>query len=132
LTTSGVVRAILTADPSLSADEVIKRAKTKGLKAPEAAIRTTVHNVRSELKKKAARPAPAAARTTVAPAPAPSATAPTELTGVLTNVALVNSVVGACGGVDPARKAAEAVRACGGVEAFLLHLDLVAGIRASD
>jgi hypothetical protein len=124
LTTSTVVREILTTDPTISADEVIKRAKVRGLKAPDATIRTTVHNVRSELKKKAVRTAPAAARTTAAPAAAP------ELTSVLANVALVNAVVEACGGPEPARKVAEAVRACGGVDAFLLHLKLVAGIRA--
>lgn len=32
----------------------------------------------------------------------------------------------------PARRVAEAVRACGGVDAFLQHLDLVAGIRAPE
>jgi hypothetical protein len=32
--------------------------------------------------------------------------------------------------VDHARETAEAVRACGGVEAFLKHLDLVAEIQA--
>ena len=115
LTASAVVREILTADLTLPADEVIKRAKAKGLKAPDATIRTTVHNIKSELRKKAARPAPAAARTTLAPAatpsaPATTAQAPTDLTAVLANVALVNAVVGACGGSEPARKAAEAVR----------------------
>ena len=102
------------------------------------AVRKVVHNVRSELKHKAGKPTPAmtAARQTPAPTkPAPKATAsaaPADLTKVFANVALVNKVVGIAGGVDQARKVAEAVRACGGVDAFLKHLDLVAGIRTSE
>jgi hypothetical protein len=140
-TISPVVRAILTADINLSADEVIKRAKAKGVTAPDTSIRYAAHNIKSELKKKGVKPtpAPAAARETKAP-PASSKT-PDVLTPVLTpssapdlsamlaNVALVNAVVGACGGVDQARKVAEAVRSCGSVEAFLQHLDLVAKVR---
>jgi len=56
---------------------------------------------------------------------------PSGLAAVLANVALVNQVVGLCGGPDQARKVAEAVAACGGVDAFLQHLDLVAGIRGA-
>lgn len=59
------------------------------------------------------------------PAPGPS-----DLAGVLANVTLVNRVVDQAGGVDAARAVAEAVRACGGVDPFLQHLDTVAGIRA--
>ena len=136
---SSVVRAILTADINLSADEVIKRARLKGVTAPERSVRDTIYNVRSGLKKKGVRPAPAAARETkvakpaapVKPAPAApvrSSSAP-GLAGVLANVALVNAVVGASGGIEPVRQVAEAVRACGGVEAFLQHLDLVAKVR---
>jgi hypothetical protein len=51
------------------------------------------------------------------------------LAALLANVALVDRVAGACGGVDNARQVAEAVRACGGVDPFLMHLDTVAGIR---
>ena len=47
------------------------------------------------------------------------------------NVALVNEVVGTAGGVEQARQVAEAVRSCGGVDAILQHLDLVAGIRTA-
>jgi hypothetical protein len=82
--------------------------------------------------------APAAARETAprkagpaAPASA-AATGVPDLAGVLGNVALVNTVVGLCGGVENARRAAEAVRSCGGVDPFLLHLDLVAGIRSAE
>ncbi len=65
----------------------------------------------------------------------PAETAPSALTvlaSVLANVALVNAVVGAYGGAESARRVAEAVRACGGVDPFLQHLDLVAGIRGPD
>ncbi|MBY0458369.1 MAG: hypothetical protein K2V38_13600, partial [Gemmataceae bacterium] len=67
-----------------------------------------------------------AARATAAPVGAA-----TDLGSTLSNVSLVNAVFGVCGGADPARQVAEAVRACGGVDAFLQYLDLVAGIRAS-
>lgn len=125
---TSVVRAILTADPTLSADAVIQKARSRGLNAAPASIRHVVHNVRSEIKKVA----PAAARQTSKPAtPAVAGSAPAaDLTAVLANVARVNQIVGLCGGVDNARHLAEAVQACGGVDPFLQHLDLVAGIRA--
>ncbi|MBN9517839.1 hypothetical protein J0H58_04845 [bacterium] len=66
-----VVRDILTANIGLTADEVITKAKAKGLKVPDAVIRGTVHTVRKKLKQKAAasapKPVPVAARTTTAP-----------------------------------------------------------------
>ncbi|HYH66168.1 MAG TPA: hypothetical protein VD866_15855, partial [Urbifossiella sp.] len=128
---SSAVRAILSADPNLSADAVIARAKAKGVTAPDASIRNAVHNVRSELKRAAAKPATAAA----GPPPAPAASTATPLpgadvAGVLANVAQVHAAVAACGGVEQARQVAESVRACGGAEAFGKYLDLVAGIRA--
>ena len=152
-TVSTVIREILTGDINLSADEVIKKAKARGVTASDTSIRYTAHNIKSELKKKLAKGAalkavPAAARATSAPptpVPAPEvlvATTPVvalvpapalapDLAAVLANVALVNTVVGACGGAEPARQVAEAVRACGSVGAFLQYLDLVAGIRSA-
>ena len=61
-----VVRDILSTNLSLTADEVITKAKAKGLKTPDAAIREAVHSVRKRLKTKAPAPRPvlAAARTT--------------------------------------------------------------------
>ena len=141
LTTSGVVRAILSENINLSADEVVAKARAKGVKAPDASIRGLVYNIRGELKKAQALVAPAAAHETAppkkisapaavpAPAVAHAATA-FDLSAVLANVALVNAVAGQSGGVENARRTAEAVRACGGVDAFLQHLDLVAGIRS--
>jgi len=65
------------------------------------------------------------------PVSAPKSSTEVDLTGVFSNVTQVNTVVTACGGVDQARQVAEAVRACGTLEAFLQHLDLVASLRAS-
>ncbi|AMV23987.1 hypothetical protein VT84_06300 [Gemmata sp. SH-PL17] len=137
---SSIVRTILSEDLDLSADEVIQKAKSRGVTAPDRVVRTTAHNIKSELKKKAAKAVPvaAAARTTRAPEPAAVAASVPEpvsshsgpdLTSVLANVALVNSVLVGCGGAEPARQVAAAVRACGGVESFLQHLDVVTGIR---
>jgi hypothetical protein len=141
LTTSGVVRAILSENLDLSAEEVLAKARSKGLKSSDDAVRKAVYNIKGELKKARAKTAPAAAHETTPPkviglaaipAPVgPSITAPFDLTTVLANVALVNTVAGQCGGFENTRRAAEAVRACGGVDAFLQHLDLVAGIRAA-
>lgn len=135
---SSVVRDILMSDPEMPSDEVIRLAKSKGLRATDEQIKKSINNQRTAIRAKvaAAKVAPAAARETapVKPAPisAPAATtAGPDLAGVLGNVALVNTVVGLCG-VENARRAAEAVQACGGLEAFLQHLELVATIRGNE
>ena len=153
---SPTVRTILEANIEMPADEVIVRAKAKGVKAPDSSIRDVVYKIKSELRKKPAKPAVAAtaARTTtptktaatpvkatagavkpVAPATKVAAAKPVvsaspDLSSVFSNVALVNKVVGVAGGVDQARQVAQAVKACGSVEAFLKHLELVAGIKS--
>jgi hypothetical protein len=48
---SPVVRAILFGNINLTADEVIREAKARGLKAPEKSIRTLAHNIKSDIKK---------------------------------------------------------------------------------
>lgn len=136
-TVSSVVRAVLSADLEMPADEVILKAKARGVTAPDANVRNLVHNIRSELRRaaaKAPRVVASAARETAAAAPAhtsvaPATPAPAGLTQVLSNVSQVNTAVAAAGGVDAARQVAEAVRACGGPDAFSQYLDLVAGIR---
>ena len=138
---SAAVREALRKDLTLPADDVIKLVQRRGVTAPEKSIRESVHNIRSELKRKAAKAVPAAARTTAPAAaarpaatgaPAASPAAPSaDLTSLLANVALVNRVMTLAGGPDNARQVAEAVRACGGVDAFLQHLDTVAGITAA-
>src|SRR4051812_16243535 len=108
---SPVVRAILTENINLSTEDVIKKARTKGVTAPEKSLKDAIYNVKSELRKKAAkaggpRLAPAAARETkpepVISSSGPASSSASDLTAMLSNVALVNAVVGACGGVEQA------------------------------
>ena len=152
----------MAADLDLPADEVIKKAKARGVTQSESTIRHLVYNIRSELKKKAAKPSSASSRllstpkSTLPTKPATTAAKPTasaklaspvrkpstsaklatppraaaDLTHVLANVARVNEVIVASGGVERARETIEAVQACGGVKAFLQHLDLVATIKS--
>lgn len=128
LTTYGVVREILASNMEMDANEAIRRAKARGLRAPDPKIREAVHSVRSEARRKA-KASPSAARETVAPKEPAVAPASPDLGAVFANVNLVNRVVGVAGGVENARQVAEAVRACGTVDTFLQHLELVAGIR---
>lgn len=136
---SGIVRDLLTGDPEMPTDDVIRSAKAKGLKVTDEQIRKSVNNQRNPIRAKVAagKAVPAAARETAPPKAAPPVSAPAEATagpdlaGVLGNVARVNEVVGLCG-VENARRAAEAVQACGGLEAFLQHLELVATIRGAE
>ena len=166
---SSILRTILTANPTLATDEIVKKAKAQGLTKPDRVIKHNLYNLRTELNKKspkaatipvksaarqipkpvtATKPAPiavkSAARTISAPksiaavkpaigipATVAAKSAEVDLAGVFSNVTLVNNVVAVCGGVDQARQVAEAVRACGNLDAFLQHLDLVAGLRAS-
>jgi len=141
LSVSGVVREVLTGDPEMPSDEVIRRAKVTGLRATDEQIRKSVHNQRNPIRAKVAamKVAPMAARETAPPMTAPAVSAPAAMTpvapdlaGVLGNVALVNTVVGLCGGVENARRAAAAVQACGGLEAFLQHVELVSAIRSAE
>ncbi|MCE9563332.1 MAG: hypothetical protein K8U57_14925 [Planctomycetes bacterium] len=140
LSTSGTVREILTEDSEMPADEVIRLAKARGLRVPDEKIRHSIHNQRNTIRAKVAgtaRVARSAAHETSPPkAPpvvpaSPTPTSASDLSGVLANVALVNTIVGVCGGVENARQIAEAVQACGGTEAFLQHLELVASIRSA-
>lgn len=144
LSVRAAVKQVLTADPRMSVEEVIAQIAALGVKADPKAVRKSVHNQRTEIANAVkAKPVPAAARTTAGPktepasaavpAPTPPAAAngPSDLGSVLANVALVNTVAGVCGGVAQARQVAEAVGACGGVEAFLKHLALIESIRGA-
>jgi hypothetical protein len=159
MSTSSVIRSILSQDLNLSAAEVVQKAHSQGLKASPDSIRGLVYNIRGEIKQKMAaqngthgKAAPAAKASPTKPPAAKTMTAtpriaiqpskaavsangkpssaPTKanLTGVLATVASVHRVVGLCGGIENARQAGEAVRTCGGVDEFLQHLDLLAGI----
>ena len=157
VTTSSVIRSILTEDVNLTAADVIREARRRGLKASDESIKGLVYNIRGEVKRAGAarngspakappvapaRPAarppattprvlPQPSRPAAPPAPRPAAgPVPADVAAVLANVALVGRVAGLCGGPGNARQVAEAVRACGGVDEFLQHLDLVAGITA--
>ncbi len=147
-----IARELLTANLDMPTDLVLQKLRQRGVVAPEAKIRHIVHETRSTLRKKAGvaapkptaakptppaakpgpKPAPAAAKATVAPAAVPVPPAALDLNVVFQNVTLVNAVVRLVGGPDHARKVAEAVRACGSVDLFLQHVDLVAGIRVPD
>jgi hypothetical protein len=146
-TVSATVRDVIKGDVNVPADDIVRKVKAKGVTASESSIREAIYNVKSALRKaakkntakpKPSKPAPAAARetkqpevvATVAPVAVAAPVAP-DLRAVFANVALVNGVLDACGGVDGARKVVEAVRACGGVEPFLMHLDLVAQVRGA-
>lgn len=142
--TSAVVRTILEKHPNLEMEKIVEKAKARGVTSPDKSIRTTVYNEKSKLRN-AGLTAPAAARTTTTPSSSsstPAASTPSlkpavstvpaasGLAGVFANVAHVNKVVDLSGGLENARAVAEAVRACGNVDEFLQHLDLVAGIRS--
>jgi len=136
---SAIVREVLTKDPTLSADEVVKRVKARGITSPPKSVKHVVHNLRKEFRKPNSVTVPAPApevsampvipiTASVAP-PAQATVASSGLTEVFANVALVNRVLGLCGGPENARQVVEAARSCGGIDLFLQHLDLVAGIR---
>ncbi len=140
MTMSGMIRKILTPNFDLAADEVVRRVIAKGLSTSPKSILANVYNMKSVMKKERAgapRVVPAAARETSAPKVtsviSTSSSQPTSetsvLTGVLANIALVNNLVGLCGGVENVRRAVESVQACGGIDAFVQHLELVASIR---
>jgi hypothetical protein len=85
-TTWTVVREVLTANLNLTADEVILKAKAKGVKAPDDVIRRTVYDVRKTLRQKAAKaplaPKPVPAPRAPAPDPASPPAAPAPAAGV--------------------------------------------------
>ena len=138
----GVVREILTTNVEMHIDDVMSKARRKGVTDNDRDLRKAIHHTRSAMKAKAkatAKPMPvlAAARHVTSPKPEvePQPTLPTaasaDLSAVFANVTQVNAVVSACGGIENARNVAEAVRACGSVDAFLQHLDLVAEVRSA-
>lgn len=128
-----VVREILADGLDQPTPDVVRRARARGVTGSDRSLREAVYEVRAQLRKPQPKPATAAAHATK-PKPEPAArsvAAAADPAPVLANVALVNEVVTAAGGVEAARKVAEAVRACGGVDAFLLHLDTVAQVRGT-
>jgi len=142
LSTQGVVREILTTDPEMQTDEIIRKAKAKGLRVPDEKIRKSIHNLRNPIRATVAssKIVTATAHETAPPKAVPVEKSPVSVTtteapaldNVLANVFLVNKIAKLCGGIENARQAAEAVQACGSTEAFLQHLDLVSSIRSTE
>lgn len=73
-------------------------------------------------------------RTTAEPKSQPGAPveAARDEAALFVGVALVNKTTHLCGGVAKAREIVESIRAIGGIDAFLVRLELVAAILASD
>ena len=96
LSVSGSVREVLTSNPEMSTDDVIRRAKAQGLRVTDEQIRKSVHNQRTAVRAKVAtggvRPTPAreAARPkTVPPKAAPAVSAPAATTSTLADLEAV-------------------------------------------
>ena len=136
-----VAKLVLLEDLSMDAEEALRRARTLGAEHPDSELRHAIRCTRGMLKAQAdgrweSRPAPSAARSIrKPPAKTPSSSPVVEQpssSAMFPNLTRVDAVVSACGGVENVRDLAEAIRACGSVDAFLQHLDLVAGIRSPD
>lgn len=113
-----VIREILKNDVEQPVPDVIRKARAKGVTATDGALREAIYEIKGDLRRAKPTAAPAAAHATkpkTEPAAGPVATS--DPTPVLTNIALVNAVVTAAGGVESARKVAEAVRGRGRVPA---------------
>lgn len=129
-----LAREELTQDPSLSTDDLMVRLKSRGVTKKDSAIREVIRQTRGKLRRRERKngtaapkpiPVPAAATVTAPPPVAPGAADP------FAGVRLANVTAQACGGVAKAREIAEAIRAVGGIDAFLERLDLVADILGS-
>ncbi|MBN9120671.1 MAG: hypothetical protein J0I06_16225 [Planctomycetes bacterium] len=135
-----LAREILTADQSLSNDDVLARIKARGVTKPDAYIREAIRGTRNDIRSRGAKPVPTAARTIPEPKPAPevSGEAAVPVSGevpgeaaLFAGLALVNKTARLCGGFAKAREIAEAIRSCGGIDAFLKRVELVAEILGS-
>lgn len=128
-----LTREFLTADPSLTTDTLVAKIKARGVTKSDADIRDAIRRTRSDMHTNAPKPAPAAAHATTEPkAPAPTEAGPTDERALFAAIGLVNKTAQLCGGVTKARAIADAIRACGGIDAFLRRLDLVAEILGSE
>ena len=127
-----VVREILTGNLDLSSEDVITRARQKGVTRPAADLRPIINNVRSDMraskKKKKTKAGAGLRKKSTKPVAAARTAAGSGEAALLAAVALVNKTAQMCGGFARAREIAEAIRACGGIDAFLKRLALVAEI----
>lgn len=132
-----LTRELLTADPTLSNEAIFTKIKARGVSKSDTVVRDAIRRTRSDMK---AKPAPAAARETAEPkappAPEPKVAAvpaaPADEASLFAAIGQVNKTAQLCGGVTKARAIADAIRACGGIDAFLRRLDLVAEILGSE
>lgn len=129
-----LAREALTQEPLLSTDDLVVRLKSRGITKKESVIREVIRKTRGELRRKERKNGTAVLK----PLPGPAATAPPPVvaaavaTDPFAGVRLANRTAQACGGIVRAREIAEAIRAVGGIDAFLERLDLVADILGSD
>ncbi|MDY3551494.1 hypothetical protein R5W24_000572 [Gemmata sp. JC717] len=121
-----ITRELLTADPTLSSDDLLAKVKARGVTKSDAAIREAIRTTRRDVL--GAKPVPTAARTTAGPKPADQ----TDEAVLFSAIGQVNKTAQLCGGVSKARAIADAIRACGGVDVFLRRLDVVAEILGSE
>ncbi len=71
-TMNSVLRSILSTDLEMLADEVIAKAKSKGITLPEATIRQNIYNIRSDMRKKARMSGSPAAKASASPTASPN------------------------------------------------------------
>lgn len=127
-----LAREALTHEPLLTTDDLVARLKSRGITKKDSDIRAVIRKTRGEIRRKglktggAPRPIPVPAAAVVTTPPAAVAADP------FAGVRLANKTAHACGGIAKAREVAEAIRAVGGIDAFLERLDLVADILGSD
>jgi hypothetical protein len=131
-----LAREALADEPGLSTDALLARLKARGITKKDSEIREVIRKTRGEIRRKEKKagaatpkpiPVPSAAAVTVPP-PAPVVAAGDPFA----TVRLTNKTAAACGGIAKAREVAEAIRAVGGIDAFLERLALVADILGSD
>lgn len=135
-----LTRELLTADPTLSNEAIFAKIKARGASKGDPVIRDAIRRTRSDMAARGPKPAPAAARETAEPKapptePAAEPNAPaaqSDEAALFAAIGQVNKTARLCGGVTKARALAEAIRACGGIDAFLRRLDLVAEILGSE
>jgi hypothetical protein len=153
-----VLRNIMAGDVDMPMDQIVKKVRAKGLAVTDKTIVNNVYMVRSALRKE--KSSPTAAKPTIAvvapkpaevvaavPTPASAASKPAvpapkptpavalpeagpDLADVFANVRLVNKVADECGGIDAVRQVTKAIQACGSVDDFLRHVELVASLKA--
>lgn len=113
-----LARQFLTADATITNDDVLARIKASGATKGDSEIRTAIRSVRNELLRRGVAK--------------PNTTQPAAEVEPFRVVSLAAKTASLCGGVTKAREIAESIRSCGGLDAFLKGLSVVAEVLASD